>query len=110
MDKNSTDFISAKREREKELVSEMIALYCRKKHGSKDGLCPECAELNEYACRRTDRCPYMETKTFCSKCQTHCYSPKMREKIKEIMRFSGPRMTLYHPVLALRHAFESMKS
>ena len=34
-----------KREREKRMVSEMIALYCRKKHGTKGELCPECAEL-----------------------------------------------------------------
>ena len=31
-----------KREREKRMVSEMIALYCRKKHHTKGGLCPEC--------------------------------------------------------------------
>lgn len=39
--KSTTD----KREREKRMVSEMIALYCRKKHHIKTGLCPECAEL-----------------------------------------------------------------
>ena len=33
-----------KREREKRMVSEMIALYCRKKHHTKGGLCPECAD------------------------------------------------------------------
>jgi hypothetical protein len=27
----------------------------------------------------------------------------MREKIKEVMRFSGPRMLLYHPLDAFRH-------
>ena len=47
--------IRTKREREKELVSEMIALYCRKQHGRKDGLCPECAELNTYARQRSDK-------------------------------------------------------
>ena len=31
--------IAAKREKEKELVSLMIALYCRKKHKSRHGLC-----------------------------------------------------------------------
>ena len=29
-----------KRQREKEMVSQMIALYCRKHHGGKGGLCP----------------------------------------------------------------------
>ena len=58
-----------KREREKRMVSEMIALYCRKKHHTKGGLCPECAELESYARMRSDKCPFMETKTFCSNCR-----------------------------------------
>jgi hypothetical protein len=51
----------------------------------------------------------METKTFCSNCKVHCYKPEMREKIKEIMRFSGPRMIFYHPIMAIRHLIESKK-
>ena len=87
-----------KREREKRMVSEMIALYCRKKHHTKGGLCPECADLEAYARMRSDKCPFMETKTFCSNCKVHCYKPVMREKIREVMRFSGPRMLFSHPV------------
>ena len=30
-------------------------------------------------------------------------TPEMREKIRQVMRFSGPRMLLYHPALALWH-------
>lgn len=98
--------IQTKREREKEVVSLMISLYCRKNHGSKT-LCPACAELERYARTRSDRCPFMETKTFCANCKVHCYKPEMREKIREVMRFSGPRMLLYHPVMAIRHGIES---
>ena len=35
--------IESKREREKKMVSQMIVLYCRKNHGTKGALCPECA-------------------------------------------------------------------
>jgi len=101
--------ISKKREREKEVVSLMIRLYCKKKHHTKTGLCEECAKLDEYAKLRSDKCPFMETKTFCSNCKVHCYKPEMREKIREVMRFYGPRMILYHPVLAVRHVIESKK-
>lgn len=101
--------IQSKREREKYVVSEMIALYCRKKHGSKGGLCPECMELQNYAKLRSDKCPFMETKTFCSNCRVHCYKKDMREKIREVMRFSGPRMIFTHPVLAINHVIESKK-
>ena len=97
-----------KREREKQLVSQMIALYCKKHHGGKR-LCPQCAALDRYARQRSDRCPFMETKTFCSNCKVHCYRPDMRARIKEVMRFSGPRMIFYHPGMAARHMIESMK-
>ena len=102
--------IASKREREKQMVTEMIALYCRKVHHTKKGeLCPECRELTEYACTRSDKCPFMETKTFCSNCRVHCYRPDMREKIRIVMRFSGPRMIFHHPVPAVRHVIESQK-
>ena len=48
-----------KREREQRMVSEMIRLYCRKNHGSKDALCADCAALNAYALERSARCPCM---------------------------------------------------
>lgn len=83
--------LATKREREKQVVSQMIALYCRKKHGGKKQLCPACAALDRYARQRSDRCPFMETKTFCSNCRVHCYRPDMREQIRQVMRFSGPR-------------------
>lgn len=101
--------IRLKREREKQMVSQMIALYCRKKHGGRKELCPECAELDAYAQLRSEKCPFMETKTFCSNCKVYCYKPEMRERIREVMRFSGPRMLFHHPVAAIRHVIESKK-
>lgn len=100
--------VKTKRQREKETVSLMIRIYCRAHHGGKQ-LCPQCAQLEAYACQRSDRCPFMETKTFCSNCAVHCYRSEMRERIREVMRFSGPRMIFYHPVMAIRHLWESQK-
>lgn len=100
--------IQAKRAREKETVSLMIALYCRKNHGGKE-FCPECAALKDYAWKRIDKCPLMETKTFCSNCKVHCYKADMRERIRAVMRFSGPRMLFHHPVMAVRHLIETKK-
>ena len=102
------DKIVEKREKEKRMIKEMISLYCCKKHHSRH-LCTECNELLNYANMRIDKCPFMETKTLCSKCKVHCYKPDMQKKIKEVMRSSGPRMLFYHPVLALRHFIESRK-
>ena len=97
-----------KREQEKRTVGEMIALYCRKNHGGRV-LCPECAELKKYAESRSDKCPFMENKTFCSNCRVHCYKPEMRQKIREVMRFSGPRMIFRHPIMAVSHVVLSKR-
>lgn len=101
--------VESKREREKRTVALMIRLYCRKKHGTSGVLCADCQALTEYALMRSDKCPFMEKKTFCSNCHVHCYKPEMREKIREVMRFSGPRMIFRHPVMAIRHLIESKK-
>ena len=101
--------IESKREREKRTVSLMIRIYCKKKHGTKKGLCPECEALDAYARMRSDKCPFMETKTLCSNCKVHCYKADMREKIRAVMRFSGPRMIFSHPIMAIGHVIESKK-
>lgn len=93
-----------KREKEKKVSALMIELYCRRQHHTEKGaLCSECANLENYVFTRIDHCPHIETKTFCSACQTHCYRKDMREKIRAVMRFSGPRMLFHHPVMAIRH-------
>ncbi len=101
--------ISVKREKEKAMVSQMIALYCKKKHRTRGGLCSECAALDAYARERSDKCPFMETKTFCSNCRVHCYKKDMREQIRQVMRFAGPRMIFHHPVAAISHVVETKK-
>ena len=98
--------IEKRRRKEQYVVGEMIRLYCRKKHKESDRkkgqLCPECQELFDYARLRSEKCPFMEKKTFCSNCKVHCYKP-------EVMRFSGPRMLLYHPILAVWHVVCSVR-
>ncbi len=91
-----------KRGKEIAVVEKMIRLYCRGNHGTGE-LCPQCRQLYEYARSRSEHCPFMESKTFCSNCQVHCYQPQMREKIRTVMRYSGPRMILYHPGMAVWH-------
>ena len=97
-----------KRDQEKKVVTLMIRLYCVKNH-RQGGLCEDCSNLEKYCYSKIDRCPNMETKTFCSSCRTHCYKPEMREKIRRVMRYSGPRMIFYHPVLAVRHLLQGRR-
>ncbi len=79
----------------------MIELWCRHSHGV-DSLCNECRELLEYSWARLDRCKFGDDKTKCHKCPVHCYRKDMRERIREVMRYSGPRMILHHPAEAIR--------
>jgi len=95
--------------RERETIASMITLYCRGRHNPQDGLCPECVALQDYAFRRLDRCPFGPEKPTCAKCPIHCYKPEMRAKVKEVMRYAGPRMVLHHPVLSLLHQIDSLR-
>ena len=88
-------------EREKRTVGQMIGIYCRTRHGG--GLCPECSELLAYACFRLDHCRFGNAKGTCKQCRVHCYKPAMRERMRSVMRFAGPRMLWHHPVAAIRH-------
>ena len=95
--------------REKKTIGAMLDIYCKNHHETKKGLCPECTELFEYAKMRLDKCPFQEKKSTCGKCLVHCYQPQMREKVKVVMRYSGPRMLLHHPGLALHHVVDGRK-
>ena len=96
-------------EREKQTVTAMISLYCQGIHGA-DGLCRECAELEEYSLKRLMKCPFEAAKPTCVKCTAHCYQPAMREKIRQVMRYSGPRMVYRHPLMALAHLIDGRRS
>ena len=102
--------VQKKRQREQKVVGEMIAIYCHGVHHTPTGrLCPQCQALKDYAMERSEKCPFMEHKTFCSNCNVHCYRKDMATQIRQVMRYSGPRMLLHHPILALRHVWESTK-
>lgn len=88
----------------------MIDLYCKGVHGKKSEDCEECRELKDYASGRIYKCPHLESKTFCSSCKTHCYSPSMRTKIKAVMRYSGPRLIFHRPDLVFKHMWDTFKN
>lgn len=102
---------------EKKLIPEMIRIYClgnhkesRKEEGVKGKeLCSKCKELAEYAEFRLEKCPFKKNKGFCSFCKIHCYKPEYRAQMKEVMRYSGSRMLLSHPIFALSHVAAMLK-
>jgi len=95
-------------EREKKTVEKMIGIYCRLKHNS-DVLCNDCQIILEYAHNKLDNCPYSIEKPACNVCPIHCYRHEEKVQIREIMRFSGPKMLSRHPYLAVRHLMDKRK-
>lgn len=85
---------------EKKLIPVMIRTYCRGNHKTErkaEGvkgkeLCSKCKELAEYAAFRLEKCPFKRNKGFCSYCKIHCYKPEYRAEMKEVMKYSGPKM------------------
>lgn len=43
-------------------------------------------------------------------CPVHCYKRDMRERMRQVMRYAGPRMLWVHPVAALRHVWREFCS
>ena len=89
-------------ENEKAVVAKMIRLYYRRKLGLLEPSTEE-MELLSYAERRLTHCKFGEQKPACKRCPIHCYRSDMRAKIREVMRWAGPRMIIYDPVAAIKH-------
>ena len=101
--------LSDRIEREKHTVGIMIEMYCSKHHNNVDSPCQDCNELIEFAIERINKCIFHKDKPVCSECQVHCYRKELREKIRTVMRFVGPRMIYQHPILGIRHLIDKRK-
>lgn len=93
----------------KKTIVLMIDLYCRDIHQKTvkniRGLCTDCQKTKEYSILKLDNCPFGGNKPVCSKCSVHCYNHDKRKKIREIMRYAGPRMLFEHPMIAIKHFY-----
>jgi len=99
-----------RRERELKTIEAMVRMYCHgHRHRDAAPLCLDCAELFEYASRRLRRCLFGDAKPTCANCLVHCYSAEMRERVRTVMRWAGPRMLIRHPVLALFHKIDGRR-
>jgi hypothetical protein len=103
--------------REERTIAVMVGMYFRDHHGAAGtgraaggALCADCAELLEHARRRLDACRFGADKPTCAKCPVHCYAPAMRERVREVMRYSGPRMLARHPVLGVAHLVDGRRA
>jgi len=96
--------------RELKTLRVMIGMFCRRHHGAGRDLCPACQELLDYAEARVRRCRFGAGKPACAGCPVHCFRKDERERIREVMRYAGPRMLARHPVLALWHLLDGRRA
>ena len=110
----TTKNLSPRVAREGKTIKTMITLYCAHHHTNynhkKNHACPECDKLIAYSLGRLANCKHKDNKPTCGKCTIHCYRPDMQEQIKDIMKYSGPKMILRHPIMAIQHLIDSRRN
>ena len=99
--------------RELTTIRAMVRVYCRDHHAAQllppAGVCAQCQSLMAYATRRLDRCVFGDDKPTCASCKVHCYNAEMRERVRVMMRYAGPRMLWRHPFLAIAHLVDGRR-
>jgi hypothetical protein len=98
--------LTRKKRRDVRVLGGFVNIYCRERHRGAEkqlfaiadeglsynlgriSLCHDCSRLLEHGIAKLSLCT-QDPKPSCRKCKTHCYAPGYREKVREVMRFSG---------------------
>ena len=99
--------ISRRQKKDIRLIGTFIEVYCAAKHQGvsqlrvilpagmgERTLCTECSSFLEYAINKRMNCPLEAEKPSCKHCRIHCYDKPRREKIREVMSYSGRKLML----------------
>ena len=81
----------------------MVEIYCKNHHRCDDGVCEICSDLISHTLCNYKKCRFLPNKQPCSLCPANCYKPEMRAQIRKVMRYSGLRLFLTNPFLAIEH-------
>jgi hypothetical protein len=89
------------------LIGKFVEVYCAGTHRTVErssvalpaglverSLCTECRAFLEYAVTKRLKCPLEAEKPTCKHCRIHCYDRPRREKVREIMSYSGRALML----------------
>ncbi|MFQ6121825.1 MAG: nitrous oxide-stimulated promoter family protein [Dehalococcoidales bacterium] len=116
--------LDRKKSKDIRVLANFISIFCRENHreeaksaspikdvrlhhslGSKNLLlCHDCQKLLNHGIAKLLLCPY-DPKPMCKKCETHCYAPGYRERIREVMRFSGLYLVKHGRLNLMIHYF-----
>ena len=112
--------VSEKEKEDIRVLMKFVGIYCREHHNGEKAsfsfkpfdikeiekkeipLCQECNRLLTYGLTMRLKCPH-DPKPMCKKCVTQCYKGEYKEKIREIMKFSGIYMIKHGRVDMLYH-------
>jgi hypothetical protein len=99
--------LTGKEKKDLKILALFTSVYCADVHSSSRGplaglpaqldslkryhCCATCQEFLLYAIERRLNCPLAE-KPSCKHCHVHCYRQGHREKVREIMRYSGKKL------------------
>lgn len=92
---------------EKQTVMYMLDIYYS--YPRHQGRQKEKQALEKYVMTRLDFCRFGDKKPTCKTCPKHCYRQDYQDKIQEVMRFSGPRMLMKHPILTFKHLIKEKR-
>lgn len=100
--------LTDKRSKDVKVLGNFVAIFCRENHHTEAKeafainderaqqalgnkalvLCEDCQKLLSHGIAKLLLCPY-DPKPMCKKCPTHCYVPGYRDRMRQVMRFSG---------------------
>ena len=113
-----------KKSKDIRVLADFVRIFCRENHREEPksvfpvknvslrqcldkkeiAVCPDCHKLLQHGIARLLQCPY-DPKPMCKKCETHCYAPGYRERMREVMRFSGLYMVKHGRLDLMIHYF-----
>ncbi len=100
--------LDRKKTRDARVLADFVNIFCRENHryepkslfpGEDEAirqaagdrprlLCSDCRKLLYHGIVKLLQCPY-DPRPACKKCENPCYAPGYRERMREVMRFSG---------------------
>ena len=112
--------ISEKEASDIRMLMKFAGIYCRENHDGEKRpfsfkrqdlrpiekkeilLCVECTRLLTYGLTMRLKCPH-DPKPMCKKCQTPCYHGEYKERIRDVMKFSGIYLVKHGRIDLLYH-------
>ncbi|MBI4303291.1 MAG: nitrous oxide-stimulated promoter family protein [Chloroflexi bacterium] len=116
--------MNTKKQKDLRILSDFVTIFCREKHPGKEKavfplrderlrqalgdrglvLCPDCTKLLNHGTAKLLLCT-QDPKPMCKKCKIHCYAPGYRERIREVMKFSGIYLVKHGRLDLILHYF-----